>query len=273
MQSINRILFPADLSERCYAAAPHVEAMAKRFQSEVMLLHVTDSASAVDPESNAEMQLDQFHRKAFNSVDVDAVVKIGDPANQIIRTAHDWKPDLLMIPTRGLGSYRPFLLGSVAAKVLHDVSCPVWTDVHPEAPERAPRIRKVLCAIDLGPRSRCTLSWAASFAAEFSAEFAAVHIVPRAEAGAPAHYLDCEFIAAMAHEAKARMESLVNELNLPATILVESGAVATGVAHAAEAWDADLLVIGRHAPAGLMGHLRQNAYSILRTSTCPVVSV
>jgi hypothetical protein len=38
--------------------------------------------------------------------------------------------DLVMLPTHELGPLRRFLLGSVAAKVLHDESAVVWTGVH-----------------------------------------------------------------------------------------------------------------------------------------------
>ena len=36
---------------------------------------------------------------------------------------------------------------------------------------------------------------------------------------------------------------------------------------------ADLLVIGRKAEAGVLGRLEMTAYSIIRQSPCPVVSV
>jgi nucleotide-binding universal stress UspA family protein len=42
---------------------------------------------------------------------------------------------------------------------------------------------------------------------------------------------------------------------------------------AAQAHNADLLVIGRGSAAGLFGRLRTNAYAIIRQSPCPVVSV
>jgi hypothetical protein len=61
-----------------------------------------------------------------------------------------------MMPSYGLGFFRPSLLGSVTAKVLHDVGCPVWTSVHAEEAPPLERIgcTKVLCAIDLRERSQ-----------------------------------------------------------------------------------------------------------------------
>ena len=45
------------------------------------------------------------------------------------------------------------------------------------------------------------------------------------------------------------------------------------VAEAAQRLNADVLVIARGSAAGALGRLRANAYSIIRQSPCPVVSV
>ena len=42
MISFQRILFPVDFSPQSSAAAPLVKAMAARFQSEVLLLHIVE---------------------------------------------------------------------------------------------------------------------------------------------------------------------------------------------------------------------------------------
>jgi nucleotide-binding universal stress UspA family protein len=45
------------------------------------------------------------------------------------------------------------------------------------------------------------------------------------------------------------------------------------VAAAVSAFQADLLVIGRHGKAGLVGDLFPNANAIVRESPCPVISI
>ena len=42
MLAFQKILFPIDLSDSCTAAAPLVEAMAKKFQAQVTLLHILE---------------------------------------------------------------------------------------------------------------------------------------------------------------------------------------------------------------------------------------
>jgi nucleotide-binding universal stress UspA family protein len=45
------------------------------------------------------------------------------------------------------------------------------------------------------------------------------------------------------------------------------------IAHLAGKLKTDLLVIGRKSAAGVLGRLDMTAYSIIRQSPCPVVSV
>ena len=58
------------------------------------------------------------------------------------------------------------------------------------------------------------------------------------------------------------------------TVFIEdSNSISQAVSSAASQLEADLVVIGRAASGGMLGRLRTNAYSIIRQSNCPVVSV
>jgi nucleotide-binding universal stress UspA family protein len=76
---------------------------------------------------------------------------------------------------------------------------------------------------------------------------------------------------------RARMRIVVLQtgaaLRTGATVFVNAGNPAKVVSQAAKEFNADLLVMGRHSGAGIAGNLRQHAYSILRDSPCPVISV
>jgi hypothetical protein len=77
-------------------------------------------------------------------------------APEIVDAARRWGADLLMMPTHGRGTFRRLLLGSVTAKVLHDLECPVWTDVHSETapPIEEIHCRRILCAVDLSEQAQ-----------------------------------------------------------------------------------------------------------------------
>ena len=199
---------------------------------------------------------------------------IGDPTEEIVKMVRSWTPDLVMMPTYGLGFFRPPLLGSVTAKVLHDIDRPVWTAVHAEnaPPLEKITLLKVLCAVDLGQRTASVLEWAASFAAQYEADLGLVHAAPIVEPP-PGRTLDRNFADSLAAEARARLTALQAAAGARAMVFVNPGEPSKVVACAAKDFRADLVIIGRHGGSGPEGHLRHNAYAIIRESPCPVISI
>ena len=114
----------------------------------------------------------------------DYVFDVPDEVKERVRGARGASVDLVIMPTRGLGSVRRFLLGSTTAKVLHDVDCPVWTGVTGSAPghvEDEPQLRQVACAIDFGPASGGIIRWAGALAQALRASLTILHASPQLE--------------------------------------------------------------------------------------------
>jgi nucleotide-binding universal stress UspA family protein len=277
--AINRILFPVDFSEECIGAARYVEALAGRFQAELTLLHILDTGAYFYPDvaqPGIEKRLEEFLAEELKYFDTHRLCLMGEPAAQIVEVVKSWKPDLVMMPTHGLGAYRRLLLGSVTAKVLHDVECPAWTGIHSEKAPPLERIacRKVLCSVDLQNRSASVLEWASFLAKEYDADLGIVHATPAPHA-TPSRFPDPEFLTYIESEAEKRIADLQASMDTTArvslsNVFIQEGDPAEVVACAAKQFGADLLIIGRH---GGGGHLRQNAYAILRKSPCPVISI
>lgn len=266
MFPLRRILFPVDFSERCLGAAAYVEALAGRFDAELILLHVIEATynSSLEDLHIAQLEkLDTFFGRDLKQLRVKKVVDHGEAAQKIIQCASGHHVDLIMIPTQGMGIYRRLILGSTSAKVLHDADCPVWTGVHLESapPLEAVRCERVTCAVDLKQSSARVLGWAGQLAAEYQAELTLVHVIPEGEA-----------VDARDRTRKA-LQRLQEEAGTRATIRVEIGEVSRVVAELSADLPADLLVIGRKAEPGILGRLEMTAYSIIRQSPCPVVSV
>jgi nucleotide-binding universal stress UspA family protein len=273
-----KILFPVDFSARCTIAAKMVETLAGRFRARVTMLHVVEPIMytdlPVDASSIAQEQLDNFLSDRFTSCDVERVLLHGDASHKIVDFAHDGRFNLIMLPTHGYGRFRRFILGSVAAKVLHDARCPVWTGAHMEhIPSNDEiRFRNVVCAIDLGKQSCQALRWAGLFAQEFGAHLTIVHAVPTAK-DHPNIYCDQDWKSELVRGAKEKIQTLQRSLALDATISVIPDEIPFAVSTTALHNNAELLVIGRSVEDGMLGRLRTNAYSIIRQSPCPVVSV
>ena len=275
MPQIKRILFPVDFSPASSGAARYAEALAGRFQAEIMLMHIVGPGEHNPPEAlmpRRREQLNQFAKGDLRYFSTRIECKTGsDPAAAIEDAAKSWGADLIMIPTHGLGVFRRLLLGSVTAKVLHDAECPVWTSVHAELapPLENVHCRKVLCAVDLSPRSRSILEWAAWLAKEYGADLGIVHA---AAPWPPAYYTgEGIFSEAITDEGASMVNALKIDIGIEGEAFVGAGEPSQIVAGAVKEFGADLLVIGRHS--GVSQYLGQHAYAIIRNSPCPVISI
>jgi len=287
-----KILLPMVFSQRCRGAARYAEALACHFQAQLVLLHVATppyslyagagEAAAYSPAADLvaerlaqRTELDNFLVDAPRDLRVRGIVLEGDPARKIVEYAHAEKFDLIVMPTRGYGPFRRFLLGSVTEKVLHDAECPVWTGPHmEEAPPWASiTLRKVACALDLGPHSRAVLGWGGAIAQEFGANLAVLHAIPAAAVSLGTYYFDPDWRLELGKAAQEQIAHLEEDLQVHGEVHIEFGDVPTAVSNAARYLQVDLLVIGRSHGAGVFGRLQANAYAILRESSCPVVSI
>jgi nucleotide-binding universal stress UspA family protein len=290
MLSLPKIIAPVDFSERSPGAARYAGRMACHFRSELTLLHVLDSSAydlntyefsgpiiggaVEDQRRQAEAILTNFLPGEFQNMNVRRVVLSGDPAGKIVDFAHSERASLIVIPTHGYGPFRRFILGSVAAKILHDADCPVFTGVHiPDtSPDDLRSFRKILCAVDFCPQSEKALKWASDFADEFQADLTVAHITPSLEGRT--EYFDPTWRECLAQSAREKIEEMLKSAGSNGTVFIDdSNNVPLAVSAAAAKLEADLVVIGRAASGGVLGRLRTNAYSIIRQTHCPVVSV
>jgi nucleotide-binding universal stress UspA family protein len=278
MPQIRKILFPVDFSDSSYGAARYVEYFAGQFQAEIMLFHAVGMgehtlAEELLPQRKA--RLDAFLADELKYFTTERVAVVGDAATALMDAAATWNPDLVMIPTHGLGYFRRHLLGSVTAKALHDLRCPVWTSVHAEVAPTLENIhcRRVLCAVDLTDRSPFVLEWAAWLAREYDATLEIVHATPPLDSSAQVWAVAEEFQRNIRDRATEGLAELQKKVGTSAAGIVTSGTPAPMIAEAAKEFGADVLVVGRHDGEGFAGNLFQNAYAILSQSPCPVISI
>jgi nucleotide-binding universal stress UspA family protein len=287
MQTFEKILFPVDMSDSCTATAPFVEALAKKFNAEVTLLHVLEIPptyftdwygymSLVDTQSIRDArqgEFDQYLKDRFQGLRVHRVMEEGDAARLITQYAEEHATDLIMMPTHGYGVFRSLLLGSVTAKVLHDALCPVWTSVHVE--EGTPSsgfFENIMCAVDLTDSSIATMRFASRLARDFNAKLWLVHAVPAPEAG-PERYFDADLQQVLEQDARKTIEQMQKSAGISAQLCMGAGDVSRVVHDSALHHGGDLVIAGRGHATRTLGRLRTNVYSIIRESPCPVISV
>jgi len=288
MLPFHKILFPVDYSAPCLAIVPYVQEVACRFSAELTLCHAYAPLAAMihsellvtDPELEAKAQaleedrLRQFACQNFAAFNVQPIAELGEPGSVIDRVAHQRRADLVMLATRGHGPVRRFLLGSITAKVLHDVSAAVWTGVGAALLEHPARIpyKSIVCAVNgNGGEAEGILRAAASLASEYQAQLSILHVV-----ATPPPYPDidiAEHTAMLIDAAHSRLHELAGRLGVDAPHTVIEGTLADGIQQEVVRRKADLLVTGRGHSIGTFSRLWSHLYSIIRDSPCPVLSV
>ncbi len=291
MTPIKRILAPVDFSPGSEAAARHAAALAHRFSAELMLLHVAPTMEQPDrrlskrgAEERQMAQLDETRRlegllaALGDRIRVNGhpqtVLAEGDPVAQVISSVRNHEIGLLVIATHGLGSFRRFLLGSLTAKLLHDLEIPVLTGVHLEHPVAFhDAYQRIGCAVGMRneEHSAAVLRWAADLADQLSAGLTVIHSPHAVDVVSAAYSADAAI--AVKRDACRRVNELISHLGLKADIEIVEGDPVPAIAEAAAAARCDALVIGRSTRHGLFGAGHADGYAIVRRAPCPVFSV
>lgn len=288
MLPFRNILFPVDFSEPCQAIAPRVREMRERFDAELTLVHAVDAAPLVLGSMEASIvmplpdyaeirkrqrqRLTDFAWEMFPLVKPVLLLEDGEAGAVISHVIKRQGADLVMLPTRGHGALRRFLLGSVAAKVLHDADCAVWTGVHPEETEPAAAYRHILCALSLDTEESPAILRAASFLAKnYGAELRLLHAADLPVAGWDVDL--APYRKGILDAIDQKIRHLRQETGIDAPYEIVEGRMPDQVRRVAEERKADLIVTGRgHAQDGI-GRAWSQLYSIVREAPCPVLSI
>ena len=285
--AFDHILFPVDFSEPGKELKKQVESLAGRFSSRVTLLHVVEIPASWYGTCEAacfdvkwlESLKDEATRRLRDYLiklpeeRVQRVVAEGDAAWNITEWAREHDVDLIVMGTHGYSKMRGLLLGSVTAKVLHDVSCPVWTDALANLCDGSPdaRFSNIVCALELTDEAIPLLCFARKLAKDFGANVSLVHSVPEMESR-PDKYFDFDLHRYLAESARVEISKLQRGAGTDFPLIISNERVAKCVAGEARAQRADLIVVGRGKCQEPLGRLRSHTYDIIRQSPCPVLS-
>ncbi|KDR96267.1 Nucleotide-binding universal stress protein, UspA family [Peptoclostridium litorale DSM 5388] len=138
---MKKILLPVDGSEFCTKAYDMAKDFAKKFGAEIAVIHVeniessfsyaytTTNFQSIDAYIKEKSEeIIEKAKKHFEGEDFKVTFETttGDPASEIIDYAEKENCDLILICTHGMSTTRRFLIGSVANKVVHHATVPVF---------------------------------------------------------------------------------------------------------------------------------------------------
>lgn len=130
---IKKILVPVDFSDCSKKALMYAVPFAKQFDATITVVHIAPYCVQPSEVVVAEAQLLEANLGALNnlvreisgSAQVEARIRVGNPASEIVELAAESQTDLIIISTHGKSGLLHVLMGSTAEKVVRHAPCPV----------------------------------------------------------------------------------------------------------------------------------------------------
>jgi nucleotide-binding universal stress UspA family protein len=154
MLPIKTILHPTDFSQPSEYAFQVACSLARDYGAKLIVLHVDtppvtigEVISYMEPEEYKEKLWAEFHRleasePGIRDLRVETKLVEGSPAKEILMTAREIKPELIVMGTHGRTGLGRLLMGSVAEEVVRKSPFPVLTVKTPTSqpmPIKAPK--------------------------------------------------------------------------------------------------------------------------------------
>ncbi len=151
-RNVQKILVPIDFSDYSVNACRYAIGLAEKLNAEIKLMHVyynpvVNSMPLTDTyyyqvnmdeiireiEIRAKTNMEEFYKDLKEKIETDNIegvkldytLKRGIASEEIIEESNDYKPDVIIIGTRGRGERENDLIGSVTAKIIEDTKVPV----------------------------------------------------------------------------------------------------------------------------------------------------
>lgn len=284
-----RIVFPVDFSQANLAIVPFVSDLVRHFQAELHLIHAcapeifyaaefgwqiaADTPATQEIEKAQRERLQAFARERFPGIEVETTCQSGHAATVIEAVVRSRGADLIMLPTHGHTLFRRLLLGSITTRLIHDLSCSVWTACHMDQSDAATHIpyRRILCAVEPGMDNAHVVKAAEGMALAYGAAVSLVSAIewPTSDPAVdPGNYWD-----RIRTSAEEQLAAFRQSLPMAATANLVYGPIARVLREEATRQSADLLIVGRGDAQSPLSGMLSNLYSIVREAPCPVLSV
>ena len=148
MLPFRKVLCPTDFSAPSEAAVSAALEVARHFHASLCLAHVVAGLPDAAPDLNYTFRVPEYEaalkadasaklsalasRLGGEGVQTDYVVGHGNAGPEIVRIAHEWGADVIIIGTHGQTGLTHALFGSVAERVVRLAGCPVITVRQPQ---------------------------------------------------------------------------------------------------------------------------------------------
>lgn len=284
--SLDRIVLATDFSPASKAATTYVMGLAKRYSSNVMVMHVVDLSIATPLEpalvgipleemrSGSEEKMERLlHEMTSKGIRATAhTLEARNPAEVIVRLSEQLKANLIVTGTHARHGLSKAIEGSCAEGIIRHATCPVLT-LGPKAKiplEEGGCFQTIVFSTDLSPTAAKKAAVALSFAQDCEAKIYLCHILKR-----PGEDI------AETLELQLRFESALEKL-IPQSsydwcspeCVVEQGSVAPHILELAKKVQADLIVMGAKRSSSWLVPIANGVVGrVLIDAECPVLTI
>ncbi len=284
MLSLKHILVATDFSPISIGALRHALGIARRYQSNVSLLHVIDpsiyglagpdgiSADTETAQHDAErIEAGLRSDGSLEGLKFDAKVSVGPVWDTIAEAIEDKRSAVLVLGTHGRTGLRKLALGSVAECAFREAPCPVMT-VGPrvlQSKSCGAEAKHFLVPTDLSPESLEALPYGTSLAEATQGDVSLLYV---RDSRSRNKDRDAESVEA----ANARLRELLQahpDAQAITPFIVKTGSPAEVVVAFAKEHQMDLIVMGRRAWSEDSPPMWRTAYTIVTQAACPVLSM
>ncbi len=281
--AIKNILLTTDFSAASKAAIPHAAHLARRYDSQLFLLHVVPPLIYPEiPLGNGPYEVqhggvdEQLLQEMIQYVDVpdnkkESVLRGGyfwEVARQVITERH---VDMVVIGTHGAGGLTRLLIGSAAEQVFRNSPCPVMTIGPHVSPETAYHKARIMFVTDYESHSEHALNYALGLANDHRSQLIMMHVVNEPST------IPLDRAEHLTGPSERRLKAMIPPAStpeLPPTFVVKIGDPATEIVREAKAQDADLIVMGAKRASGMAAHMPFNiGHKVVSNAHCPVLTV
>jgi len=289
---IKQILVPLDGSHAAEAVLPYVERIAAATNSSVLLLAAVDRARDWGEDTGGDLKGERHEAESYlrrlqarltssTGRDVELEVIESEPAAGILAKSEKHQPGLIAMTTHGRSGLARWVLGSVAAKLLHATHTPILVVRPPhDAEQTVPSLTKILVPLDGSALSASVLPFGGDLAKSLGASIVLFHAVAEPVLTYPetgAISFDARVLEEMEKGARSFLTSTAKDLaadGLQTNVVANFGNASDGIVWTAERENAQLVVMSTHGRSGI-GRvvLGSVADAVVRRTSLPVILV
>jgi nucleotide-binding universal stress UspA family protein len=295
----SRIVVALDTSEVAESALPLARALAQTRQLPITLVSVVDLPmeffawasdkseveATIRREAERRVYLEGIAAGRFQGLRVDVATLSGHAANELVSYVNQLDDPLLVMTSHGRTGLQRVMMGSVVARVLHGVTCPVIVSrtSQPDHPvEFTGNIAKVVVPLDGSQFAEHALATAEATLSEPAVEFHLVRVPEQiywqSTAYGIADYEAIEmYMDAAEQEAQTYLQAMADELTKrgrKVTWEVRTGLIADVILEAVKDTSANLIAMASHGRSGftrfVMGSVAER---VMNESPVPVLMV